>query len=77
MKSLLNCNKSRKKSYFTVGTRPHCFLTKIAKILHKMAAPWPCDCFIQKQKNDRASGSNNLRSKEWLQGFNVIGGSRT
>jgi hypothetical protein len=29
---------------------------KIAEILDKIAAPWPCDCFIQKQSNSKASG---------------------
>jgi hypothetical protein len=38
-----------------VGTRRTVWLLKL-QILHKMAAPWPCDCFIQNQKNDRASG---------------------
>jgi hypothetical protein len=28
---------------------------KIAEILDKIAAPWPCDCFIQKQSNSKAS----------------------
>jgi hypothetical protein len=29
---------------------------KIAEIFDKIAAPWPCDCFIQKQSNSKASG---------------------
>jgi hypothetical protein len=28
---------------------------KIVEILDNFAAPWPCDCFIQKQSNRKAS----------------------
>jgi hypothetical protein len=33
----------------------YCLVIKIAEILHKMAAPWPCHCFIQKQISSKAS----------------------
>jgi hypothetical protein len=35
----------------------NCWVLKIADILHKMAARWPCDCFIQNQNSHKASGA--------------------
>jgi hypothetical protein len=34
----------------------YCLVIKIAEILNKIAAPWPCNFFIQQQTSSKASG---------------------
>jgi hypothetical protein len=47
--------KNRADFHLRVVTS-YCLVIKITEILQKMTASWPCDCFIQKQTNSKASG---------------------